>query len=59
MNKEKTIREEVRVLLEKGFFDLKSGQVIIDKHNGVIQGMTFVTKPYKRKKDLTRKVKRL
>jgi len=55
MTKEEIIKEEVKVLLEKGFFDLKSGQVIIDKHNGLIQDMTFVTKPYKRKKDLTRK----
>lgn len=46
--REEKIKKEVRVLLDKGFFDLKSGQVIINKNNGVIQDIKFVTTPYRR-----------
>jgi len=48
--REEKIKEEVKVLLDQGFFDLKSGQVIINKHNGVIQNIKFITTPYERGK---------
>ena len=47
--KEEKIKEEIRILIREGFFNLKSGQVIINKNNGVIQDIKFITTPYKRK----------
>jgi len=54
IKKEDKIKEELKVLLDKGFFDLKSGQVIINKHNGVIQNIKFITTPYERGRPLDR-----
>ena len=54
--REEKIREEVRILIEKGFFDLRSGQVIIDKHNGVIQKIKFINTSYERGKGLDKVV---
>ena len=59
MNRDERIKDGIRVLMTKGFFDMQSGQVVIDIHNGLIHGLTFITKPYKRKKDLTRKQNKL
>ena len=47
---EERIKAEIKVLKEKGFFELKSGQVIINKHNGVIQNIRITTISYQRKK---------
>lgn len=52
IKKEERIKEEVRVLLAHGFFDLESGQIIINKNNKVIQDIKFVTSPYKRGQSL-------
>lgn len=48
-NEEKT-KEELKVLLHCKFFDLESGQIIIDKHNGYIQEIKYYQVLYKRKK---------
>ena len=48
ISREEKIKQEIKVLLDKGFFDLKSGQVVINKHNGVIQNMKFSTTSYER-----------
>lgn len=58
ITKEKRIKEEIKVLLDEGFFDLKSGQVIINKNNGVIQNIKFVTTPYERGKGLDKETER-
>lgn len=50
--REEKIKKEIKVLMEKGFFDLKSGQVIINKNNGVIQDIKFITTPYRRGRGL-------
>jgi len=52
INREEKIKVEVKMLLDKGFFDLKSGQVIINKNNGVIQDIKFITTLYKRGKGI-------
>lgn len=54
LKKEEKIKEEIKVLLEKGFFDLKSGQVLINKHNGVIQNIKITVTSYERGKGLDR-----
>jgi len=38
------------VLIGTGLFTLRSGQVVVDKHNGVIQGVRIQTTSYKRKR---------
>ena len=43
-------QDSFQVLLGTGIFKLRSGQVIVDKHNGVIQGVRIQTTPYKRRK---------
>jgi len=51
-DREEKIKQEIKILLEKGFFDLKSGQIIIDKNNGVIQNIKIITISYKRSRGL-------
>jgi hypothetical protein len=50
--REEKIRDEVKMLLERGFFDMQSGQIIVNKNNGVIQDMKFITTSYRRGKGL-------
>ena len=52
IKKEELIKEEIKMLINKGFFDLRSGQVIINKHNGVIQNIKFIVTPYDRGRPL-------
>lgn len=52
IKKEEKIKADIKILLDEGFFDLKSGQVIINKNNGVIQNIKFVTTPYERGKPI-------
>ena len=54
IKREEKIKEEIKVLLDKGFFDLVSGQILINKHNGVIQNIKFITTPYERGRPLDR-----
>jgi len=56
--KEEKIKEEIKVLMDEGFFDLKSGQVVINKNNGVIQNIKFVTTPYERGKGLDKEIEK-
>jgi len=37
ISNEEKLKREIKVLIDSKFFDLESGQIIIDKHNGVIQ----------------------
>lgn len=48
-SREEKIKEEIKILMDKGFFDLKSGKVIIDKNNGLIQNIIITNTIYKRK----------
>jgi len=50
--REEKIRDEVKILIENGFFEVKSGQILIDKHNGMIQNIKISTTIYKRGKGL-------
>lgn len=52
IKREERIKKEIKVLLDEGFFDLKSGQVIINKNNGVIQDIKFITTSYRRGRGL-------
>lgn len=49
-SRKERIKTEVIVLMKEGFFDMESGQVIINKHHGIIQNMKFITTPYDRGK---------
>jgi hypothetical protein len=51
-DREDKIKEEIKILLEKGFFDIRSGQIIIDKNNGVIQNIKVITISYRRSRRL-------
>lgn len=49
---EEKIKEEMKMLLERGFFNIQSGQIIINKNNGMIQDIKFTKTLYIRGKGL-------
>ena len=43
--------EDYKILLKSGMFELPSGQIIIDKHNKVIQNIKISVTPFQRGKE--------